>query len=451
MNLVAFSIRTKGIHNFVRRLWTVFSRFGFSEKRTRKALYAIVQALDEYKSAPTFFIPAVVLQRHPALIAEIARSGTELGIHGYVHNDYRFLEEQEQHRQTQQAMSVFQRVQVPFAGFRNPYLGWNEASLRVFADLRFAYESNEAVLHDVIHLEKLSPLIRSGYEKSLELFQAIPCNEYTLRPRFEGDLVRIPTSIPDDEMLFDRLRITDAKEVGQIWARIMQRVYDYGGIYTLNLHPERGVLCQQALKSLLSYAHNQLEDVWFTRLQDVAAWWRARRQASFKITAQRDQSWRVEIDSAPEVVVLGRHLVFAEQQQEVLQLFAWSATESRIGARSFLVHTTQAPCVALSPQTPQEVANFLQEQGYAFLTIAPEYANQYALYLDYPDGLGKTREERREQCSVLVQKIEGLQAPLLRFACWPDGKRAALAISGDIDSITIQDFFLRILEVRQSQ
>src|SRR5690348_6210370 len=114
MNLVAFSIRTKGLHNFTRRLWTVFSRFGFSERRTDRALHAIANTLRKYSSAPTFFIPAVVLRRHPQLIAALAHDGTEIGIHGYVHNDYRFLTEEQQYRQTPQAISVFKHVPVPF-------------------------------------------------------------------------------------------------------------------------------------------------------------------------------------------------------------------------------------------------------------------------------------------------------------------------------------------------
>jgi len=61
MNLVAFSIKTKGARNFIRRLWTVFTRFGFSESRTRHALYAVVNSLRQYSASPTFFIPAVVL------------------------------------------------------------------------------------------------------------------------------------------------------------------------------------------------------------------------------------------------------------------------------------------------------------------------------------------------------------------------------------------------------
>jgi hypothetical protein len=95
------------------------------------------------------------------------------------------------------------------------------------------------------------------------------------------------------------------------------------------------------------------------------------------------------------------------------------------------------------------VVDFLHEQGYPSVRCSEEDAHIYALYLDLPDGLGMTREEQIKHCSVLVQRIEQLEAPLVHFGCWPDGSRAALAISGDIDSVTVQDFFLRILEVNQ--
>src|SRR5689334_2479727 len=114
MNLISFSVRTKGLHNFLRRLWTVFTRFGFSERRTRRALYAIIERARQCNAGPTFFIPAVVLSRHPRLIAEIARRGAEIGIHGYVHNDYRYLTEEQQYRQTKDAIAVFKGAQIPY-------------------------------------------------------------------------------------------------------------------------------------------------------------------------------------------------------------------------------------------------------------------------------------------------------------------------------------------------
>lgn len=442
MNLVLYSIKTKGTHNFTRRLRTVFTRFGFSEAQTRQALYTVIETLHYYGAAPTFFIPAVVLRRHPGLLAEITRRGAEVGVHGYVHNDYRTLNKEKQYAQTQQAISVFEQTHIPYQGFRNPYLGWTEESLEVFSDLGFVYESNEAVLHNVIDINQLSPLIRDGYEKSLALFQAIPCSSYALRPHFEGNLLRIPTSIPDDEMLFDRLRITKPEEVGILWSTVMSRVYDMGGLYTLNLHPERGILCKQALDILLTYAYSRPQSVWITRLGDIAQWWKERSQFSLTFTPQGEQRWHVAVSCTPQATLLARHVTV-----EDAPTVSWSDADMHVHSTSFTVSATHCPCIALSPETPDAVANFLQEQGYPTVRCLQTEAELYTLYLDEREGLGNTRQEQLERRSTLVEKIERVEKPLIRFGNWPNGNKAALAVSGDIDSVTVQDFFLRIIEV----
>jgi hypothetical protein len=442
MNLIAFSVRTKGFHNFLRRLWTVFTRFNFSEKRSRRALHAITNSLQAVNAGPTFFIPAVVLNRHPRLITEIARQGAEIGIHGYVHNDYRSLTEKQQYQQTEAAISVFKRVKMAHEGFRNPYLGWTEASRRVFAALGLSYESNDAVLHHVLDLDQFSPLLRGGFEKSLALFQAIPCTTYTLRPHLEGKLVLLPTSLPDDEMLFDRLRITNPAEVGCIWSSVMQRVYEHGGIYTLNLHPERGTLCKPALDLLLATARSQPRPIWVARLGEVAAWWKERSQFRMQITPQEPGRWLVEAPCSPRATLIARHMEVVDHPTT-----PGAADEVWLSSQRFMVSAPRCPCLAVSPQTPQGVLHFLQEAGYPAIPCPPGDARNYALSIDLPEGLGNTREQRIQQCSALVDQIEQCEAPFLRFGCWPDGSQAALSVTGDIDSVTIQDFFLRILEV----
>jgi peptidoglycan/xylan/chitin deacetylase (PgdA/CDA1 family) len=444
MNLVFFSLKTKGPHNFVRRLWTVFTRFDIREARTRRALYTVIDVLRSVNSAPTFFIPAVVLHRHPQLIMQIVGCGAEVGVHGYVHNDYRFLSKSEQYQQTKQAVAVFEKTQLPHEGFRNPYLGWTEASLAVFAELGFTYDSNEAVFHDVVHLDHLPSHLRSGYEKSLTLFQAIPCNAYTLRPHFEGALLRIPTSIPDDEMLFDRLRITNPEEMGRIWSTVAERVYALGGVYTLNLHPERAILCKRALDLLLSCACNQPLPVWVARLKDIAQWWKERSLFRLRMTPEAANRWRVEVTCTSRATLLARHLLVEDQQTT-----PWFGADLRVATRSCIVSAKQCPCIGISSRTPQQVADFLLEQGYPVMPCSAEEAHTYALYLDMPAGLGTTREEQLKQRSTLVQRIEGLEAPFLHFGCWPDACRLAVSITGDIDSVTVQDFFLRILEVKR--
>jgi peptidoglycan/xylan/chitin deacetylase (PgdA/CDA1 family) len=444
MNLVAFSIKTKGLHNFMRRLWTVFARFGFSERRISQALFLLIATLSAYGSYPTFFIPAVVLRRHPRLMQRVAQSGAEVGIHGYVHNDYRTLSREEQERQTRLAMALFKTEQLPFEGFRNPYLGWTEEALSIFAELGFAYESNEAVLHEVIALESLPPLLRSGYEKSLSLFQAVAPSRYALRPHFEGSLLRLPTSIPDDEMLLDRLRIGDPRRIGEIWCQAFSRVYDWGGVYILNLHPERGQLCKEALKILLDYAAHLAEPVWIARLRDIAAWWRERRHFRFAIEPLGASHWRVQITCSARASVLTRQLTIKEQKPLAEP---GGASEHGQLMQEWVVEAPRCPCIALSPATPLAVMSFLEEQGYAVTRADPSEAARYGYYLDRPQGLGNTRAARREACTALLEELETREMPLLSFACWPDHCRAALSISSDIDSITIQDFFLRIVEV----
>lgn len=450
MNLVAFSLRSKGAHNFLRRLWTVFARFGLTERRTARALQTLVATLRHYGAYPTFFIPAAVLRRHVSLLRQIASSGAEVGIHGYVHNDYRTLTHQQQEEQTRLAIAVFRQNHIPFAGFRNPYLGWTEEALEIFASLGLTYESNEAVIHDVIDLKAFPPRLCRGYEKSLRLFQAVPPSIYDLRPHCEGPLVRLPTSIPDDEMLFDRLRITEPGRIAAIWSAIMARIYALGGLYTLNLHPERGLLCQAALRSLLDYATSQPEPVWIARLEEIAHWWRQRCAFRFEISAAGPQRWRVCLLSSPRAQVQTKYLTVLARSGELAAKEDQSITREGLQRQEWLVEAASCPAVALSPATPPAVMAFLQEQGYAVTRASGEKASDYSLFLDLPDGLGTTPAQQRAQRRQLVAQLEALSAPLLSFAPWPAPYRAALAISSDIDSVTIQDFFLRIIEVARA-
>ncbi len=224
----------------------------------------------------------------------------------------------------------------------------------------------------------------------------------------------------------------------------MARVYALGGIYVLNLHPERGVLCRPALAQLLSFSQQQPLPAWVASLHEVETWWRERRAFRFSLIPSGEASWSVTATCSARATILTRRLTVDGAGVE-----EWAGEESIVKERQFTVHGATCPCIALSPQTSNEVEDFLHEQGYAVLRIDAGAAPGYSLYLDMPNNLGETRPEQIAQRSALVAEIEALDKPLLRFGVWPDGARAALSITGDIDSITIQDFFLRIVEARQ--
>jgi hypothetical protein len=45
----------------------------------------------------------------------------------------------------------------------------------------------------------------------------------------------------------------------------------------------------------------------------------------------------------------------------------------------------------------------------------------------------------------LLSQIEETDRPLVRLGRWPNSARCALAITGDIDALTLRDFGLRYL------
>jgi hypothetical protein len=245
-------------------------------------------------------------------------------------------------------------------------------------------------------------------------------------------------------MLFDRLRITEPERLGGLWSEVMRRVYDCGGIYVLNLHPERGELARGALDTLLLYASKRPLPVWITRLRDVAAWWRERAAISLHITPAGEGRWQVEAHGSPRATLLTRNGAV-----EGAQTLAWPGGDLQALGQSFTIGAAVWPGVALSPRTPAEVERMLREQGYPTRRAEPTEAARYGAYVDRPEGLGQSRAERQRTASALVRQIEQGETPLVRIGLWPEGRRAALAITGDIDSVTIQDFFLRIMEVRK--
>jgi len=222
----------------------------------------------------------------------------------------------------------------------------------------------------------------------------------------------------------------------------MGRVYGCGGLYTLNLHPERGQLCRRALDALLAYARGLALPVWVARIGEVAQWWKERGRFRLAFTPAGEHRWRIEAACSPKATILVRNLAV-----EGGPTAAWCGCDALVQSHSFEVSAPVCPCIGVSEQTPRDVDDFLYEQGYPFVRCAREDARLYAAYLDQPEGLGASPEERTAACIALVDRFESLDRPFLRFGCWPDSSRAALAVSGDIDSVTVQDFFLRVVEV----
>lgn len=94
-----------------------------------------------------------------------------------------------------------------------------------------------------------------------------------------------------------------------------------------------------------------------------------------------------------------------------------------------------------------DVALWWKERSAFRLSISSQGSNRWQVEADCtPRATILARhvsiEDQAVRKNAIVEQVEELGAPLLRFGCWPNGARAALAVSGDIVSITVQDFFL---------
>jgi hypothetical protein len=86
--------------------------------------------------------------------------------------------------------------------------------------------------------------------------------------------------------------------------------------------------------------------------------------------------------------------------------------------------------------SPSSVGAFLREQGYIVEDVDSRDASSVVV---------SRRTFSRAEERTLLDEIESTPGTLVRLGPWPDGARSALAVTGDIDALTISDYALRFL------
>ena len=117
---------------------------------------------------------------------------------------------------------------------------------------------------------------------------------------------------------------------------------------------------------------------------------------------------------------------------------AWYGADAVSRDRDFQVEGARAPIVGVSRRSPPDVQRLLREEGLPF-----EVAEDAAAYGAYVD----VTTDRWTESDVL-DAIDRSSGPLVRLWRWPREARSALAVSGDIDALTLFDFAVRSWETR---
>jgi peptidoglycan/xylan/chitin deacetylase (PgdA/CDA1 family) len=425
---LAVSLHGRGAAGTLARTAMVVSRFGATASAMARRLERYESITRAHHVQPTWPTTACVLERHPDLLRGYADRGAELAVHGLVHGDHAAVDHRRQQETISRALEIFARAGLSPAGFRGPYLRYNEATREVLRALGLRYHSSQAYVFPMPATE-FDSAAATRYALALKLYAAVDARSAAVRPRLTGGLVDIPVAVPDDEILLDRLRLAEPA-LSDVWSHVFELTYRRGDLFTIQLHPERIRELGDALDATLTAARSRRPAVYVARLDQIAEWWLRRSRFSLRVTSAGDGRCRVSLDADADATLLVRGLD--------VPAAPWHGPESRCVRHEFEVGATRLPLVSVSRRSPPAVEQFVAEEGFA--TMISDDARPFGAHVDVATP---TWSE-----SAVVDSIAAAPGPLVRVWRWPDGARSALAVTGDIDALTLRDFVARSWETR---
>ena len=301
-----FVFKTKGFIGFFLRMGMLLRRFDMSGKKMRQAVSEIQQIGEKYSYQPALIIPSVVLRRYYSFFNLFSNNGLELCAHGHVHRDFKPLSLGEQITQIGKAREIFRNLDMQVYGFRSPYLSRNCFTTEAIQKNNFLWESNETfICNDYLVSQeiKLNSLMRNAIHF---LYNPLDAHENVIIPRLLGEIVGIPVTLPDDEILIDRLGITDSNTIENIWANILEKTREQGGIFVLQVNPERFAICRDAMKGLLDRASRPGRGIWVTSMKEVAEWWKEKSQFEVGFESVSQKGYWIKCKCTDRAVVLCR-------------------------------------------------------------------------------------------------------------------------------------------------
>jgi hypothetical protein len=259
---------------------------------------------------------------------------------------------------------------------------------------------------------------RDGLQRGIEFYRPTPASEMRSLPFRRRGFVEIPVSLPDDEIPLDRMYIHDADFLEKMWRGILAQTYERGELFTLQLHPERIDFFTGALRALLADARERRPHVWIATLDEIARWWvdKANNRVDF---AREGDGCRVDVQACDGSTVLVHE----------------NGTERVVEFLPFVTAGARRPCVGVAPGSDRNAIAALTDLGYVVeVGVDPD---AYAVHL------GTVSDGTRgaiESCRAAIDRAPG---PVVRFGVWPRAAQSALAVTGDIDALTIWDFVHR--------
>ena len=272
--------------------------------------------------------------------------------------------------------------------------------------------------------------MRKNYQKILDQYDAPNAKNCIVRPRLRHNFVEIPVSLPDDDILIDRLGFTDQEIIENIWYKILKTTHKEGDLFVLQLHPERIKLCGDALESILKQARKLNPPVWIASLNEIANWWKEKKEFSLEINESQKNIYKIKAKCSKKATILVRYSKVNDSKRNFFDGY------EIVNENIFIIESSTKPVVGISENSDMALTNFLQEEGIPF-----EVSNNKNNYGIYFKNINRFSERDGKK---ILNEINHSSSSLVRFWRWPEKAKSALSITGDIDAITSIDFIMRV-------
>ncbi|MBT5940682.1 MAG: polysaccharide deacetylase [Rhodospirillaceae bacterium] len=218
----------------------------------RVAIPRIQRLLDKYGIKVTFFVPAVIAQLYPEQQRELAQSGHEIAIHGWIHEvNSELPPAAERDLQMRAADVLAEIVGKRPVGIRTPSWEFSPVSLKISRELGLLYDSSLMADDDPYEI----------------LDEGEPTG-----------IVELPVEwIRDDAVYFNMNRFsalrpyTPPTAVFDIFKREFDGAYEEGGLFLLTNHPHeighrsRLWIVEELIRHIQGH-----EGVWFATHEEIA-------------------------------------------------------------------------------------------------------------------------------------------------------------------------------------
>lgn len=223
--------------------------FGELEQRrfgARVGLSRLLDLLHEHGIKGSFYVPGMDAEAHPDMLPSIFEQGHELGLHGFHHENVSMLSDDENAVVMDRAIEVFRgQVGVSPSGYRSP--SWELVSCipEILKSRDILYDSS-----------------LMGYD----------------HPYSIDGLTEVPVQWLTDDAIYFRFRggaeswhPANPNAVFHSWIEEFEGIREYGGLFTLTVHPWISGRSQR-LRLLRKLLHHVMghEDVWIATAHQIA-------------------------------------------------------------------------------------------------------------------------------------------------------------------------------------